>query len=69
MLEHYILLVVFGLLIGLLGTLIGAGGGFILMPALLIIYPAESQEIITSIALAVTFAISFSGSMAYCIFR
>jgi uncharacterized protein len=63
--EHYLFLIIFGLLIGLLGTLIGAGGGFILTPVLLILYPADSPEIITSISLAVTFANSFSGSFAY----
>lgn len=28
-----------GLLVGAFGTLIGAGGGFILVPILLIVYP------------------------------
>lgn len=65
MMEHYLILVAFGLLIGLFGTLIGAGGGFILTPALLLLYPADSPEIITSISLAVTFANSLSGSVAY----
>ena len=33
------LLVVLGFLVGGFGTLVGAGGGFILVPILLFIYP------------------------------
>ena len=31
-----------GLVIGAYGTIIGAGGGFILLPLLLLLYPRES---------------------------
>src|SRR5256885_13908978 len=54
-----------GILIGAFGTLIGAGGGFILTPLLLLVYPDENPEIITSISLAVVFFNAFSGSVAY----
>ncbi len=54
-----------GLAIGTFGTLIGAGGGFILVPILLIVYPAENTELITSISLAVVFFNALSGSWAY----
>lgn len=54
-----------GIGIGILGTLIGAGGGFILVPLLLLLYPKESPEIITSISLAVTCLNAFSGTIAY----
>jgi hypothetical protein len=54
-----------GLLIGAFGTLIGAGGGFILVPILLIVYPNENTELITSISLAVVFFNALSGSVAY----
>lgn len=64
MLE-YSLLGVVGLAIGSLGTLIGAGGGFILVPMLLLVYRNEAPEIITGISLAVTFANALSGSIAY----
>jgi uncharacterized protein len=47
------------------GTLIGAGGGFILMPVLLLMYPHDTPDAVTSISLAVTFANAFSGSLAY----
>ena len=54
-----------GVLIGAFGTLIGAGGGFILTPLLLLVYPHDNPEIITSISLAVVFFNAFSGSAAY----
>jgi len=54
-----------GLLIGAFGTLIGAGGGFILVPILLLLYPNEEAEIITAISLTVVFFNALSGSLAY----
>ncbi|MGH7852400.1 MAG: sulfite exporter TauE/SafE family protein, partial [Candidatus Binatia bacterium] len=54
-----------GLLIGAFGTLIGAGGGFVLVPILLILYPNDNTELITSISLAVVFFNALSGSVAY----
>jgi uncharacterized membrane protein YfcA len=62
---HYLWLLPFGLLIGAFGTLIGAGGGFILVPILLLIYPNEKTELITAISLAVVFFNALSGSFAY----
>lgn len=61
----YALLFALGILIGGFGTLIGAGGGFLLMPILLLMYPDESPELLTSISLAVVFFNAFSGSLAY----
>jgi len=54
-----------GFLIGAYGTLIGAGGGFILVPLLLLFYPNESPDTIASISLAVVFFNAFSGTIAY----
>ena len=62
---HYLWLLPLGLLIGAFGTLIGAGGGFILVPILLLVYPNENTEIITAISLAVVFFNALSGSFAY----
>jgi uncharacterized membrane protein YfcA len=62
---HYIWLFPLGILIGAFGTLIGAGGGFILVPILLLLYPNENTELITSISLAVVFFNALSGSWAY----
>lgn len=61
----YLWLFPLGLAIGAFGTLIGAGGGFILVPILLIVYPHEDTELITSISLAVVFFNALSGSWAY----
>ena len=62
---QYLWLLPLGLLIGAFGTLIGAGGGFILVPILLLIYPNENTELITSVSLAVVFFNALSGSWAY----
>jgi uncharacterized membrane protein YfcA len=61
----YLWLVPIGFAVGAYGTLIGAGGGFVLVPVLLWLYPHESPEVITSISLAVVFFNSLSGSAAY----
>lgn len=58
-------LVVLGLLVGAFGTLIGAGGGFLLVPALLLLYPHDSPALVTGISLAVVFFNAGSGSVAY----
>jgi uncharacterized membrane protein YfcA len=63
--EQYLWLLPLGLVVGCFGTLIGAGGGFILVPILLLIYPNEKTEFITSISLAVVFFNALSGSIAY----
>ena len=59
------LLLFIGLAVGVLGTLIGAGGGFLLMPILLMMYPADSPEQLTSISMAAVFLNALSGSIAY----
>lgn len=58
-------LVPLGFIVGTFGTLIGAGGGFILVPILLLIYPEKSPETITAVSLAVVFFNSLSGTVAY----
>jgi uncharacterized membrane protein YfcA len=60
-----LLLVPLGFAVGAYGALVGVGGGFVLVPALLIIYPDESQQTITSVSLFVVLANSLSGSIAY----
>jgi Predicted permeases len=63
--TQIILLIGLGLLVGFIGTLIGAGGGFILVPVLLLLYPDFKPEVITSISLGVVFLNAASGSVAY----
>ena len=60
-----LLLVPLGFAVGAYGTLVGAGGGFVLVPVLLLIYPHEKPASITSISLAVVFFNALSGSAAY----
>ncbi len=54
---------------GVYGTLIGAGGGFILMPALLFLFPDRPPEELTAISLAVVFFNALSGSGQYAIMK
>jgi uncharacterized membrane protein YfcA len=54
-----------GLAVGTFGTLIGAGGGFLLVPVLLLLYPNDNPARISSISLAVVFLNAASGSIAY----
>lgn len=61
----YLLLALLGLGVGAFGTLVGAGGGFILTPVLLLLYPHESAASITSISLVVVFFNALSGTIAY----
>jgi uncharacterized membrane protein YfcA len=67
--EHYLGLIALGLGVGAYGTLIGAGGGFVLMPVLLLMYPNQSPELLTSISLAVVFFNALSGSEAYALMK
>ncbi|MFH0964727.1 MAG: sulfite exporter TauE/SafE family protein [Planctomycetota bacterium] len=62
---EYLWLLLLGLVVGTFGTLIGAGGGFILMPILLLAYPAREPAVLTAISLAVVFFNASSGSCAY----
>ncbi|MSP79421.1 MAG: sulfite exporter TauE/SafE family protein [Dehalococcoidia bacterium] len=61
----YYWLIPVGFVVGVFGTLIGVGGGFVLVPLLLLLYPQESPEIITCISLAMVFFNALSGSLAY----
>ncbi|HEU4759569.1 MAG TPA: sulfite exporter TauE/SafE family protein [Dehalococcoidia bacterium] len=65
MATELLLLVPLGFAVAAYGTVIGAGGGFVLVPALLLLYPDYGPEKVTSISLAVIFANATSGSVAY----
>lgn len=54
-----------GLVVGTFGTLIGAGGGFLLLPFLLFFHPDDQPSALTAISLAVVFVNALSGSVAY----
>jgi uncharacterized protein len=51
--------------VGVFGTLVGAGGGFILTPVLLLVYPRETPAVITAISLIAVFFNAGSGTLAY----
>jgi uncharacterized membrane protein YfcA len=59
------LLIPIGFVVGAFGTLIGAGGGFILVPVLLLLYPTATPSVVTGISLAVVSVNAASGSIAY----
>jgi uncharacterized membrane protein YfcA len=61
----YLLLFPLGLAVGAFGTLIGAGGGFILMPILMLAYPGTEPATLTAISLAVVCANAGSGTYTY----
>jgi uncharacterized membrane protein YfcA len=62
---QYVGLVFLGFIVSTYGTLIGAGGGFVLMPLLLLLYPHEDPHHLTAISLAVVLANTLSGTSAY----
>ena len=63
--QTALLLVLIGFGVGAFGTVIGAGGGFILTPILLLLYPHESAQTLTAISLTAVFFNAASGSAAY----
>jgi uncharacterized protein len=58
-------LILAGFIIGSFGTLIGAGGGFILVPMLLIFYPELGPEVSTAVSMAVVSVNAIAGTAAY----
>jgi uncharacterized membrane protein YfcA len=63
--DNYFVLVLAGIIVGALGTLIGAGGGFLLVPLLILTHHSLRPEVITAISIAVVAANAISGSIAY----
>lgn len=63
--DNFLVLVLIGLFIGTCGTLIGAGGGFLLVPLLLLFRPDLSPEIVTGISIVIVAANAISGTIAY----
>ena len=61
----FALLMALGFIVGAYGTLVGAGGGFLLVPLLLLLYPHYSPAQITAISLGVVFVNASSGSVSY----
>lgn len=63
--QTAVLLVAIGFAVGTFGTVVGAGGGFILTPILLLLYPHDSAQTLTAISLTAVFFNAASGSAAY----
>ncbi len=63
--AEFVRLAPLGVFVGAYGTLVGAGGGSLLVPALLILLPGESAATITAMSLAVVFFNAYSGTVAY----
>jgi uncharacterized membrane protein YfcA len=61
----WLLLILTGGAVGAYSTLIGAGGGFLLTPLLILAYPGRTAEVITAMSLGVVFMNAISGSIAY----
>ncbi|HYD02415.1 MAG TPA: sulfite exporter TauE/SafE family protein [Phycisphaerales bacterium] len=59
------LFLLFGVVVGLVGTLIGVGGGFIMVPVLWAVYPGATPDQITAVSFAAIFANSLSGTITY----
>ena len=65
MANSIVLLAGMGVLVGCLGTLIGAGGGFMLVPLLLFMYPSLQPDTITAVSMAIVACNALSGTVAY----
>ena len=63
--DNFFVLMLLGFIIGTCGTLIGAGGGFLLVPLLLITHKQMQPNTVTAISIAVVAANAISGSVAY----
>jgi uncharacterized membrane protein YfcA len=58
-------LLIIGFVVGALGTVIGSGGGFLLVPTLLLLDEHMSPDVAAGISLAVVFFNATSGTIAY----
>jgi uncharacterized membrane protein YfcA len=57
-------LVALGVAVGAYGTVVGAGGGFILAPLLLFLYPEYDPQTVTALSLGVAWVNAVSGTAA-----
>jgi uncharacterized protein len=64
-LTEFLRLTPLGVVVGAFGTLIGAGGGAVMVPVLLALLPQETPATITSISMATVFFNAYSGTVAY----
>lgn len=55
----------FGVFVGVIGTMVGVGGGFLIVPVAALLQPGWSARTITAYSLAVVCANACSGTVAY----
>lgn len=63
--TQFVRLAPLGFFVGAYGTLVGAGGGSLLVPALLMLLPTGEPATVTAMSLAVVFFNAYSGTVAY----
>jgi len=63
--REFLTLAPLGFAVGVYGTIIGSGGGSLLVPLLLILLPDETPATVTSMSLMVVFFTAYSGSVSY----
>lgn len=63
--DSVIVLLITGFFVGTIGTMIGAGGGFILVPLLLLTHSQFTPEMVTAVSIVIVAANAISGSVAY----
>jgi uncharacterized membrane protein YfcA len=68
-LARFLEFTLLGFATGVYGTLIGAGGGFVLMPVLLLMFPGKTPAHLTAVSLAVVFFNALGGSETYAMMR
>lgn len=64
-LSEFFRLAPLGLVVGVFGTLVGAGGGALMVPVLLVLLPQETPATVTAISLAAVFFNAYSGTVSY----
>src|SRR6059036_421622 len=64
-LAEFFRLAPLGLAVGAFGTLVGAGGGAVMVPVLLVLLPHQTAANVTAISLATVFFNAYSGTVAY----
>lgn len=62
---HLVMLPLVGAAVAAMGTLVGLGGGFVLVPLLLFMFPDESPAVISSISLTVVFLNAASATVSH----